>query len=340
MSKRTAAASKAVRMAWEKERQLVLEGKGTRDWTAEQQQTIVEKGIAYDDEGKAYQGQHMKSVEAFPEYQNDPENIQLLTRQEHLDAHRGNWQNPTNWYYDPNAGVFIVFGDSLYRPPKISELSDPVYSSIQLTDSEDGELTEDAVAQGDSCAIKKSETDSSRTQSHAPYDSSINEKRSAKQQGLSLAEKHPWLTKLEQEGKHVAGVIWGEVKHLGRLAIENPVETALVILSAIATGEEIRRGGSGGTSYGKNSPGESSYFESLEGLLSDDEYIHEDNSEDDISEGDDYSEDGSESEGGGSQGSPKRAHKRNGHPRRYKSGKEVWIKPTIVHPDQYVEDDS
>lgn len=35
MSKRTSEANKAVRKAWENEYQLVLEGKGTRDWTPE-----------------------------------------------------------------------------------------------------------------------------------------------------------------------------------------------------------------------------------------------------------------------------------------------------------------
>ena len=41
MSRRTADASKAIRLAWEKEQQRVLEGEGTRDWTEKQQQDIV-----------------------------------------------------------------------------------------------------------------------------------------------------------------------------------------------------------------------------------------------------------------------------------------------------------
>ena len=67
MSRRTSEASKAIREAWEKERELVLEGKGTRDWTPEQQQSIIDKGKAYDDDGKAFEGHHMKSAEAYPE---------------------------------------------------------------------------------------------------------------------------------------------------------------------------------------------------------------------------------------------------------------------------------
>ena len=71
MSRRTAEANKAIRLAWEREQALVSEGKGTRDWTKEQQQDILDpdKGKAYDDKGRAFEGQHMKSVAEYPEYQ-------------------------------------------------------------------------------------------------------------------------------------------------------------------------------------------------------------------------------------------------------------------------------
>lgn len=59
MSRRTADASKAIRLAWEKEQQRVLEGEGTRDWTEKQQQDIIDRGKAYDEDGKAFEGQHM-----------------------------------------------------------------------------------------------------------------------------------------------------------------------------------------------------------------------------------------------------------------------------------------
>ena len=81
--------NKAVREAWIKEQNLVQEGKGTRAWTPEQQKDILEKGKAYDDSGKAIEGQHMKSAEQYPEYQGDPGNIQFLTSAEHLEAHNG-----------------------------------------------------------------------------------------------------------------------------------------------------------------------------------------------------------------------------------------------------------
>ena len=68
MSRRTAESNKAILAAWNKEQELVQEGKGTREWTPQQQQDILEKGKAYDDNGKAFEGQHMKSAEMYPEY--------------------------------------------------------------------------------------------------------------------------------------------------------------------------------------------------------------------------------------------------------------------------------
>lgn len=47
MSRRTSEASKAIRAAWLKEQELVAEGKGTRDWTPEQQKEILALGKAY-----------------------------------------------------------------------------------------------------------------------------------------------------------------------------------------------------------------------------------------------------------------------------------------------------
>ena len=69
MSRRTAESNKAILAAWNKEQELVQEGKGTREWTPQQQQDILDKGKAYDEDGVAFQGQHMKSVEKYPEYQ-------------------------------------------------------------------------------------------------------------------------------------------------------------------------------------------------------------------------------------------------------------------------------
>lgn len=123
MSRRTAEASKAVLAAWDKEKELVKNGKGTRDWTPEQQKDILTKGKAYDENGFAFQGQHMRSVEKYPEYQGNPANIQFLTRDEHFEAHDGNWQNPTNWYYDPVTKEKMHFGEGPIIPCKIIQLT-------------------------------------------------------------------------------------------------------------------------------------------------------------------------------------------------------------------------
>lgn len=126
MSRRTADASKAIRLAWEKEQQRVLKGKGTRDWTEKQQQDIIDRGKAYDEDGKAFEGQHMKCAAGYPEFQGEPDNIQFLTHQEHFEAHRGNWQNPTNWYYDPVNKQFHDFGERKYIPCEVIKLSAPI----------------------------------------------------------------------------------------------------------------------------------------------------------------------------------------------------------------------
>lgn len=126
MSRRTAESNKAILAAWKKEQELVQEGKGTREWTPKQQQDILEKGKAYDDDGVAFQGQHMKSAEMYPEYQGDPGNIQFLTRAEHLEAHNGNWRNPTNWYFNPLTKEKIDFGDGPFIPCEVINLPEPV----------------------------------------------------------------------------------------------------------------------------------------------------------------------------------------------------------------------
>ena len=130
---------KAVRLAWEREQQLVQEGKGTRDWTEEQQKDILDpdKGKAYDDSGRAFEGQHMKSAVEYPEYQGDPDNIQFLTREEHLEAHKGSWQNPTNWYYNPETKEFIEFGDNKPIPCEPISLSQPI-RKIKIDAQEQG----------------------------------------------------------------------------------------------------------------------------------------------------------------------------------------------------------
>lgn len=125
MSNRTSEASRAIARAWKTEQLLVLGGRGTRDWTPEQQRDILEKGKAYDEDGKALEGHHMKSAEEYPDYQGDPNNIQFLTRKEHLDAHNGFFRNPTCGYHDPISGLTSEFKEDEVIPCAIIQLSDP-----------------------------------------------------------------------------------------------------------------------------------------------------------------------------------------------------------------------
>lgn len=127
MSRRTVEASKAIRLAWEREQELVRGGKGTRDWTEKEQKDILnpDMGKAYDEDGKAFEGHHMKSAEAYPEYQGNPENIQFLSRTEHTRAH-GGWRKPTNGYYDYTTGITYDFDEEGFIPCEIIELSNPV----------------------------------------------------------------------------------------------------------------------------------------------------------------------------------------------------------------------
>ncbi len=144
--------NKAIRLAWEREQKLVAEGKGTRNWSEEQQKDILDpdKGKAYDENGRAFEGQHMKSAAEYPEYQGDPDNIQFLTREEHLEAHKGSWQNPTNWYYNPETKEFIDFGDNKPIPCEAINLSEPVCSPVIDSQNGNDELKESSKAEAKS----------------------------------------------------------------------------------------------------------------------------------------------------------------------------------------------
>jgi hypothetical protein len=157
MSRRTSEASKAIREAWENEYQFVLEGKGTRDWTPEQQQSILDKGKVYDDDGKAFEGHHMKSAETYPEYQGDAGNIQFLSRSEHQDAHGGNYRNPTNGYYDPITCETREFDENKYVPCEIIELSDPIAST--------NNIVQDAVENTKAASSKNADTSETEAES-------------------------------------------------------------------------------------------------------------------------------------------------------------------------------
>lgn len=219
MSRRTSEANKAILVAWNKEQELVREGEGTRDWTPEQQQDILDKGKAYDENGRAFEGQHMKSAEKYPEYQGDPENIQFLTRAEHLEAHDGNWQNPTNWYFNPVTKEKLDFGDGSVIPCVIIQLTEPIVS-IQLTQKDKNEESPTPVKfvdenkNEDTVGIEISHANLQSNNSKKVNLSEVgfgqNWKRRIKNIGKSILEfsaKHPKMTKMIKGASIVAAAI-------------------------------------------------------------------------------------------------------------------------------------
>ncbi|MBR6326054.1 MAG: hypothetical protein IKR61_04545 [Lachnospiraceae bacterium] len=103
---------KAVRDAWSREKDLVSRGLGTVDWTPDQQKELLTTGHV-----SGYEGQHMKSVQAYPEYAASADNIQFLTHEDHLAAHNSagpngkeGYRNVTNGYYNPKTGEMKSFG--------------------------------------------------------------------------------------------------------------------------------------------------------------------------------------------------------------------------------------
>lgn len=205
MSRRTAESNKAILAAWNREQELVQEGKGTREWTPQQQQDILEKGKTYDDNGKAFEGQHMKSAEAYPEFQGEPGNIQFLTRAEHLEAHDGNWQNPTNWYFNPVTKEKLDFGDGPFIPCEIIQLPEPIIA-----------VTEDSIIQE---KVIEEKVESDKAEYLPKQSTEITEKKQIK----SVPSK-PHKVQIETPKKANNAFVKG-LKTVGRFIVEHPVES-------------------------------------------------------------------------------------------------------------------
>ena len=265
MSRRTAEANKAIRLAWEREQDLVSEGKGTRDWTKEQQQDILDpdKGKAYDDKGRAFEGQHMKSVAEYPEYQGNPDNIQFLTKDEHLEAHKGSWQNPTNWYFNPDTKEFVDFGEGEPVQCKIIDLNDPISITSKATieapksDTKENEISE---PKNNSPPKNNSASDSDK----------INIKQSDTKEKVS-----PQIVKKAVKGKTENGFIKG-LKTVGKFFVSHPVESleiaAVVVGGVVEVVTSIRGNSSGGNSIhssGNNSSSTTSESTSVASKVAD-----------------------------------------------------------------------
>lgn len=295
MLNRTAQANKAVTQAWENEHRLVSEGKGTRDWTPEQQRDILDKGKAYGDDGRAFEGHHMKSVEGYPDFQGDPGNIQFLSRPEHYAAHNGSFQNPTNGYFNPFTGEAVDFGDNKYKPCEIITLSDPVV----VLNSTSRELSEGM----DTSAVNSEDTKQPQVRD-APAKELKSEATPQKPQ-IQTSPPVNESPKIKKSGfreglKRVAETV-------KEFAVQHPVLTEVVKVVGVATAGYLldRAASSGGGSGG----GSSDYTSPTDSY--DDTYS--DASEFDDSAGED-SDAAMEQEGRG-KGSPKAPHDTSGYTR-------------------------
>ena len=115
--------SKGVKKAWEREKELVSQGRGTREWTVKEQKELLKTGRV-----KGYQGHHMKSVAKHPEYAADPKNIQFLDSRkgnnEHLKAHRGDYHNESDGRYNVRTEKSRAMKDGKPRAMNSYELKD------------------------------------------------------------------------------------------------------------------------------------------------------------------------------------------------------------------------
>lgn len=243
--------NKAVREAWNKELELVQEGKGTREWTLEQQKDILEKGRAYDENGKAFEGQHMKSAEMYPEYQGEPGNIQFLTRAEHLEAHDGNWQNPTNWYYNPITKEKFDFGDGPFIPCEIIQLPEPI---ISLTD--DSTIQEIVIEEKENFSKAEETLKQSTETSRKMYSKPETTKTHKVQIETSKKAKNAFVKGL---------------KSVGRFIVEHPVEAleiaGLAIGGVAKAVSSIKGRGSGSTHSTASTSSNSSVAEKVANIV-------------------------------------------------------------------------
>ena len=115
--------SKGVSKAWEREREMVRQGRGTREWTVKQQKELLDTGRV-----KGFQGHHMLSVSKYPEQADNPKNIQFLSttkeNNEHLAAHKGDYKIPSEWRYNVKTGKTSGINPEKPRAMNSYELKD------------------------------------------------------------------------------------------------------------------------------------------------------------------------------------------------------------------------
>lgn len=114
--------SKAVSDAWAAEKRLVMQGRGTRDWSVSQQEELIRTGKV-----TGFDGNHMLSASQNPSEAGNPDNIQFLTYEEHIyGAHGGKTTVPTTGRFDPTTGetTTINKGQIPHREKTAFEITD------------------------------------------------------------------------------------------------------------------------------------------------------------------------------------------------------------------------
>lgn len=328
MAREQAACNRAIRKAWQRERELVLAGKGTRNWTPEQRDQIITKGKVYDDDGKAFIGQHMKSVSGYPDNQGDAGNIQLLSQEEHLEAHKGDWHNITNWYYDPDTKTFYNFDVYDYSkfPPDDYCNFHPDECRISLESFSEEPLKEKSI---ESTASKKKGKESPKPSKPS------SEKTEHSKPKIDSPKESGLFSKILGGAKKTAK------KHLTQIK-EHPLECVIVGFNLIKTVFDI---------IDVFSDGHSS--DSGKGVDTSDEYPSSADRNTDFNGSvpeapinDVLTVD--EEDNDSSSGTPKSPHSRRGYSgHRWKKNKngdleltESWISPAIIHADQMDDEES
>jgi len=87
----------AVRNAWELERERVLRGTGTRQWSVSQQAELINTGKV-----TGFEGSHILEASVYPEHAGDPKNIQFLPSIAHAEGvHSGQ-----DYHKEAEEGLF------------------------------------------------------------------------------------------------------------------------------------------------------------------------------------------------------------------------------------------
>ena len=108
--------SLARELAWKREIKLVRQGRGTRNWTMEEQKELLTTGRI-----KKYVAHHIKSVKEYPEHADNVDNIQFLTRKEHYKAHLYNWKQSLHLCFDhvKQSISWAPMSDKVYGVPVV-----------------------------------------------------------------------------------------------------------------------------------------------------------------------------------------------------------------------------